>query len=366
MKWAISTLLMLSLLAAALPVTFAQGGPRAARVVTAEVFEKEISPTSRIVGVVDFDRRAGISPEVSGLIESQSIVEGATIKKGDVLVKLNTEFIQKDIDIRRKEAEAIGVKIANTRKNLNRYKALLKSQAASEKATEDLADALRELVKQREMVRQGIEKLKLQLEKSTIKAPFDGLVLGQYKYVGEWISPGTPVAALGAIDSVYVNAAISEDLVRYFEPGKEITVFINAIDREFTGTVAGFVPVADPATKTFQMKIDIPYFEEVIQNMSATVNVPTGNVRKLMMIKRDALIRNEGKVFVYTVKEGKASILPVNIVSYEGEFVGVDNPHFQPGMPVVIEGNDRLRPDQPVEVIETKDLKAAYNQTHKG
>ena len=58
----------------------------------------------------------------------------------------------------------------------------------------------------------------------------------------------------------------------------------------------------------------------------------------------------QGKDFVYTVKEGKASILSVNIVTFLGNKVGADNPYFVPGMPVVIEGNERLRPDQPVTV----------------
>jgi multidrug efflux pump subunit AcrA (membrane-fusion protein) len=116
--------------------------------------------------------------------------------------------------------------------------------------------------------------------------------------------------------------------------------------------VANFVPIADPATKTFEVKIAIPYFDEVIRNMSATVNVPAGKAQKLRMIKRDALVRNQGKTFVYTIKEGKAAILPINIVGYEGEYVGVDNPYIQPGMPVVVDGNDRLRPDQEVTVVE--------------
>ena len=49
--------------------------------------------------------------------------------------------------------------------------------------------------------------------------------------------------------------------------------------------------------------------------------------------------------------KGKAAILPVNIVSYRGNRVGADNPHFVAGMPIVVDGNERLRPDQPVSVV---------------
>jgi multidrug efflux pump subunit AcrA (membrane-fusion protein) len=76
--------------------------------------------------------------------------------------------------------------------------------------------------------------------------------------------------------------------------------------------------------------------------------------KKLAIIPRDALIKFQGKDFVYTVTEGKASILPVNIVAFLGQKVGVDNPYITPGMMVVIEGNERLRPDQAVVVAGEK------------
>ncbi len=340
--------------------------PPPAKVVTDPVTERRVAPTTRIVGVVDFDNRSGISPEVSGLIEEQAAVEGTVVRKGDVLVRLSTQFVEKDIAIRKKEAEQIGVKIANARRNLKRFEALLKGNAASQKAYDDLADTLRELVKQREMVRITVEKLELEKEKSTIRSPFDGLVLEKLKNVGEWVDPGVPIVRVGALDSLVVEVAVSEDLVRYISPGTEISLVINALDREFIGEVSRFEPVADPATKTFQIQIAIPYFEEAIQNMSATVNVPSGKERRLRMIKRDALVRNQGKTFVYTIKDGKAAILPVEIVAYEGEYVGVDAPHIQAGMEVVVDGNDRLRPDQPVEVIEDAGNGGDGNKPRKG
>jgi RND family efflux transporter MFP subunit len=333
---------------------FAQPPQQAAKVVVAKVFEKEIAKTSQIIGIADFDKKSGISAEVSGLIETQTIVEGTVVKKGDILVRLNTDFISKNIEIKKKEEDQIEVKTENTRKNLKRYETLLKQDAASEKTYDDLSDNLKEFLKQKEIVRKNIEKLELEIKKSVIKAPFDGLILEKYKNEGEWISPGTPICSLASVEDVVVKVSVSEDLVKYIASENQVTLVINALEREITGTIRKIVPVADLASKTFQIKIGIPYFKEVIQNMSATVNVPVSSKTKLKMIKRDALVRNQGKDFVYTVKDGKASILPINIAGYDGEYVGVDNEYIAAGMPVVIDGNDRLRPDQPVEVIEKK------------
>ena len=94
--------------------------------------------------------------------------------------------------------------------------------------------------------------------------------------------------------------------------------------------------------------------EKVAENMSATVFIPTSPKRLLSIIPRDALIKFKGQDFVYTVKDDKAVILPVNIVTYLGDTVGADNPYFAAGMPVVIEGNERLQPDQPVVIAGEK------------
>jgi membrane fusion protein (multidrug efflux system) len=323
-----------------------------AKVVLAKVFEKEIFKTNQMVGVLEFDKLSGISPEIAGLIEKVSFKEGMQIKKGDILVRLNSEFIQQSINIRSKEKEGVSIKIQNAEKNLNRFEMLYKEEAATEKAYDDLADRLRELQKHHEMIQLQIDKFQLEIKKSSIRAPFDGIILQKFKNEGEWVSPGTPVCLLGSTADMVVNVAVSEDLIRFIHPGNNIFLSINAVSKEFKGTVQQIKPVADIATKTFQVKINVPYFKSAIQNMSASVHVPVSGQMKLRMIKRDALIRYQGKDLVYTVKEGKANVLPINIVVYDGEYLGVDNPYIVPGMPLVVDGNDRLKPDQEVEIID--------------
>jgi len=85
--------------------------------------------------------------------------------------------------------------------------------------------------------------------------------------------------------------------------------------------------------------------------MSSTVYIPTSEKKELAIIPRDALVQFQGKDFVYSVKDNKAAIMPVNIVTFFDDKVGADNPSFVPGMVVVVEGNERLRPGQPVTVV---------------
>ncbi|MBF0449642.1 MAG: efflux RND transporter periplasmic adaptor subunit [Candidatus Magnetomorum sp.] len=327
--------------------------PPPAKVVVTKVFEKELAKTCEFVGVVDFDKISGVSSESSGLITNQYVVEGNVVNEGNILVRLNTDFIMKNIEIAGIQKDQIDIQIDQTQKNLTRYETLFQNDATSEKMYEDLSYSFKELLKKKAEINMNIEKLNLELEKSAIKAPFKGLVLKRLKNKGEWLSPGMAICIFASIDDIFVNVSVPEEIIQYIHPQNTIHLNINALDQHMIGTVKSYVPVADIKSKTFQVKIAINWFSEAIQNMSATVNVPVSNKMKLKMIKRDALIRFNGKDMIYAAKDGKAVSMPVNIVSYDGRYMGVDNPDITVNLPVITEGNDRLRPDQAIEIIRT-------------
>lgn len=325
--------------------------PPAARVVVSEVFEKNLAPTREMIGMVDFDKQAGLSAEISGLIAKETIIEGKPIKKGDLLVQLNTDFVKKDLNILSKQVRQLDIKIENVQKNVTRYKSLVRQNATSEKTYDDLTDNLKELLVQKEILIETRAKRKLELIKSRIKAPFDGIVLAKMKTDGEWVAPGVSICTIAATDDIVARVAIPETFVRFIQVGQTLSLTVSALDDTRQGKVVALIPVADPVSKTFEVKISMAYSPKLIKNMSVAVAVPVSRPMTLKMIKRDALIQNQGKQFVYAVVDGKAKMLPVTIAAYAGELVGVTGPGLTVGLPVVIDGNERLRPAQPVKVI---------------
>lgn len=329
----------------------AQEPPPPALVSVAKVMERQVAPTAELIGAVDFDQIAGISSEISGLIASQHLHEGAVVSSGKVLVELVTDFIQNDIALLDQRKALLDVRMGNTQKNLKRFATLFQQEATSEKEYDDLAFELKELQVQKASLDVEKQKKKLELKKSRIRAPFKGLVIERMKNRGEWVSPGVPICSLANVGSAMVQVAVSENLIRYMTPGKTVPVQVGPLGKTLAGKVRAAAPRIDPKSKTFFLKIDIPYEEGLLQNMSATVNVATGHSRNMRMIKRDALVRFQGKDLVYTVVDGKAKMLPIQILATDGEYVAVDAPYVQAGMSVVVEGNERLRPGQPVKVV---------------
>jgi membrane fusion protein (multidrug efflux system) len=329
-------------------------GPPPANVVLEKVVQEEVSTTQSVTGVLYYERVSDISTEVVGLVEEINVSQGDKVKKGDPLVRLNTEILEKEISLMKTRLQQIDLRIENTRKNFKRLETLFKNSGVSEKDYDDAVYFFKDAQKEKQLLQDSLAKLGIQKRRSIIKAPFDGVVLSKGVDSGSWVQQGKVLVSLGSSNDLFVRAPIAENLLQFVRVGERVSVVLNAYQKEIEGEVTGIDPVADVKTKNIFLKIKIPPMEFVAQNMSAKVFVPSSGKRNLGVFSRAAVIKFQGKDFVYTVKEGKASILPVNIVAYMGKRVAADNPYIVPGLPVVVEGNERLRPDQPVTVTGEK------------
>lgn len=341
--------LLLSLFSFSLPT--AAEGPPPARVVVTAVSTREISQTSALLGVLDFDRVSSVSGEVSGLITRHYAAEGEQVKQGQPLVELNTDFIHKDMDIKRKQRDQVSADLQKAGSSLQRLESLIKSKSASRQAYDDTLYDHQSLRMKRETLDQELERLQLQLDKSSVRAPFDGIVLEKLKEQGEWINQGTPVIRLASTDDVILKVALPEKLVRFQQPGQPLEVKIVALEQQIAGRILGVMPVATLRSKTATLKIALPYLPGMIQNMSALVEIPIGNKQRLSIVPRDALVQHNKRDFVYTVENGKAKQTPVEIKVRSGGIAGIAPSSLAPGARVVIDGNDRLHPDQPVQIV---------------
>lgn len=335
-----------------LPPAFAQEEQPPAKVVVREVVREVIAENRPFIGILVYDRTSRVSSEVAGLVEQVFVREGDLVSEGDPLVSLDTELLDKEIALRRTRIEQVRLRMELAGKNLGRAEILLARKGTSEKNYDDALHAWQDAQAEKRSAELELEILLIQKRKSIITAPYDAIILEKNVETGDWVQQGTALAAAGAVDELVVRVPVDESILRFATPGEQVVVTINAFDRELTGTILRFEPVADARTKNVFFKIGIPPQEQAAENMSATVFIPTGAQRELSIIPRDALVSMQGQDFVYTVREGRAVILPINIVTYLGGWIGTDSPGLTPGTPVVVEGNERLRPDQPVTPTE--------------
>ncbi len=321
-----------------------------AKVVVSKIVLEKIARDHPFIGTLYYERISHISSEVSGLLTSISVKEGSRVKKGASLIRLDTEILEKEIQIHQNQIELSKLNISHLEKNFQRMDALFKKGSASEMVYDDARFALQNALLKQISTQANLEKLLIKKRKSVILAPFEGIVLQKKVDTGDWVNQGKPLLDIGSVNDLFIKVPVSETLLKHLSLGQKVPVLIHAYDKKLNGIIENISPIADEKTKNIFLKIRIPSLKKVAQNMSASVRIPTGRPEMLALIPRDALIKFQGKDFVYTVRENKAVMLPVNIVRYMGKKVGADNNHFKVGTSVVVDGNERLRPGQAVVV----------------
>lgn len=322
-----------------------------ARVKTVKVTQQNVSKKSGMAGILYYDRVSEISTEVGGLISKIYFNEGDIVKKGDVLVALNTDFLGKEIARQKVKIEQMSIRIERTRRNLERYKKLYKEKVASKTDFEDLSFEYQELFKERDSLAIGLEIFRLKKMKSSIRAPFDGMVLEKKIDIGGWIATQGIICSIGAIDNMFVQLPVSEKILMLIKKGDVMDVTINSLGKKVKGEFTGIRPRADSKTKNVFLKIKIPVILDLVENMSVIVDIPVGKAELLNIIPRDALVKFKGKDYVYTLAEDKAVMLPAEIVSFIGVNAAVRNQPIKVGMDLIVDGNERLKPGQSVEVV---------------
>ncbi len=325
-----------------------------ASVVVSKVVRETIAETQSVIGTLFYDRTSDVSTEVTGLVHEVLVRKGDHVKEGDVLVRLDTRLLDSDISLKKTRIAQNDLRMQNTEKNFKRLQTLYKESGVSEKDYDDALFTFQDAKLEKQARQEELNNLLIKKERSVIYAPFNGVILTKDVDSGAWLQQGKKLVSLGSSDDLFVRAPIGESLLRYLKKGQELSVTLNAFEREVAGVVEDIDPVADIKTKTIFVKIRIPAQPIIAANMSATVHLPSSAEKELSIIPRAAVIKFQGKDFIYSVKDNKAAIIPVHIVSFMGKQVGVDSPHIVAGMPVVIEGNERLRPDQAVRITGEK------------
>ncbi len=202
-----------------------------------------------------------------------------------------------------------------------------------------------------EQLTADIARTNLNIERSTVRAPFAGVVVAERIDLGEWVGKGDAVLELISLHELEVRVEVPESHFRNLNPGATATVAFEALPGyEVKGQVSSIIPRANPQARTFPIKVKITNDEGRIgAGMLAHVSFPLGESYRATVIPKDALITRGEKRFVYLLNgDDTVEMVPVQIGTGVGEWIEVQGP-VEPGSKVVTRGNERLRPGQKVQ-----------------
>ncbi len=333
-----------------------QQGPPPSRVVTAKARSGQVMPELEYVSTVYFPEVANVASEVSGRVDKITFEEGDQVKEGDELVILDTEVTRTDLDASQFLHKQVLSSLENAEKELSRMQELLGRRTISQQDYDAAFFEAAGLRNKATALEANTRKLQLQLKKSVTHAPFDGVVLERHAERGEWLNAGSLVATVARNDCVDVLVSLPQNVLPFVRKEMPLDVRIGATT--YKGKVEAIIPKGDVATRTFPVKVRLPNPGNLAQGMEARVRIPSGDKIEAVLVPRDAVLLARGQNMVWLALGGKAVGIPVNVTAYVGLDAAVqpvvpDAP-LAPGMDVVIKGNERLRPGQPVMLVDEK------------
>jgi membrane fusion protein (multidrug efflux system) len=302
-------------------------------VVRAAPFAEVVASTGSLLAEEGVELQA----ETNGKVVAINFVEGARVKKGELLVKLN------DADL------AATYERAKFRKQLGmlrekRIAQLLKQGVARQ---EEYDTALNELnVQDAE-----IELTEAQIAKTEIRAPFDGVVGLRYVSEGSFVNAATRIATLQRLDRLKLDFSVPEKYANRIRVGSPVTFMISGGDRQFTGQIYAFDPRIDAATRTVLIRALCPNPEgRLLPGAFASVAVTLGQLKDALMIPAVAVVPGLNEKNVFVVKDGKAERRPVETGTRMQSVVQILS-GLAAGETVITSGLQQMRDGQAVSIM---------------
>jgi RND family efflux transporter MFP subunit len=344
-----------------------QGGARAqngpARVEVDAVRTEPLTQTMPVLGRIVTRQQGPVAARVAGLVDRVAVEVGDRVEEGRPLVWLDDEPLTFERDLA--QAEYAGMladqEIEQAELDLlqdERARMLkLEDSAAFSKA--QLVDKENEIEVARSRIvaaaariqqhRIMLQRSARDLEDAVIKAPFAGVVSQRQVSAGAYIRAGDPVVTLIDDQQLEIEAEVPSDRVAGLTPGTRLSVQLDD-GSEHEAEVRAVVPEENPLTRTRAVRLT-PYFGATDRPLavaqSVTLELPIGEPRPVVTVNKDGVIQQANGPMVYLVEEEAAALRPVQL----GEAVGARFEvlgGLEPGDLVVVRGNERLHPGQPL------------------
>lgn len=316
-----------------------------------EARQHSMQSTIRLPGTVEAKTISLVASEVEGLVVEFLVREGEAVDKGQPLARLRItkRELQRDaIQAQLKEAEA---RHKQAEINLERAVELLEGKVISREQYDDRLYEFNAWQGRIEQLTAEMARIGDDIDRSTIHAPFAGVVAAEQTEVGEWLGVGDPVVEILSVAELEVRVEVPEHYFRNLIAGAQATVSFESLPGvEVSGKISAIIPRADIQARTFPLKVTIPNQRERIGvGMLAQVSFPAGESYPATVVPKDAVIRRGPQEFVYVMNgDNTAGLVPVETGQGAGSWVEVRGP-VQQGQKVITRGNERLAPGQPVQ-----------------
>ncbi|NHZ99615.1 efflux RND transporter periplasmic adaptor subunit [Massilia sp. CCM 8734] len=289
---------------------------------------------------------------VGGKITARKVDPGTVVKKGQVLMQLDPQ----DLKLSQAQAKA-NLRAAETGRDLakaelKRYQELRVKNFVSQAVLDAKQSAYSSAQATVDAAQAAYFGQSNQAGYATLVSDVDGVVTAVDAEVGQVVSPGTPVVRVAKMGEKEIVIGLPEDKVEQLRKLTDVTVRLWANkDVVIPGKVREVSPVADPATRTYAVKVSIPdSAADVKLGMTAMVQFASTMATPQIKVPLTALYHEKNTTSVWVVDKGVVRMVPVTIAGTSANDVVLAG-GVTAGQTVVTAGVNLIKPGQKVTIL---------------
>jgi HlyD family secretion protein len=198
---------------------------------------------------------------------------------------------------------------------------------------------------QLESAQANVRLLQTEIGQTTLTAPFDGVITQRLLDPGAFASPNQPIARISQVDAVYVNANVPDDSLAYVRRGTSVTFTSPSITgRTFSAAVFDVNATPTQGTLSYRARLRVPNPDNALRGgMLVSVRVRKEYAKDAIVVPRTAVFTTDTGSSVYTVVDGKAKAIPVQIGLQTDTQTQVRGSGIGPGTTVITTRPDALQ-----------------------
>lgn len=283
-----------------------------------------------------------INSKISAKVVSISVENGQYINQGDTIATLDDQDIQNNINTAQAQLqineqqlnsaqvsmEKLKINVDDAKRNYDRQKTLLEKEAISQmdfetaektfntaQADYSLGNASIETSKANiEAQKVTIQKYQSDLTNTVIKSPISGVISDKALNIGQMASPGTVLAKVNDISSVYATIQVPQEKISSLKIGQAATVTVDGIDKTYDGVIQNMDLSADTSSRVFNCKIKIDNGDKsLLPGIFGKVQLISEQKTEIITVPINALVGSEGNYSVFINDNGKAKKQKITI-----------------------------------------------------
>lgn len=331
--------------------------PPAKPVIAERLDATSATPAEEYSGAVHARYESALGFRVPGKIVARDVTLGQTVRRGELLARLDGTDAVLEKDASQAALAAARSNLQTAQEDLTRYARLVSSGAVSRSTYDHQRDQVAAAQAAFQQAQRQYELRDNQLRYTELRADHDGVITAVDAEAGQVVAEGQTVVSLAWSDGREVYIDVPENRIGELSGARRISVSLWGTDQTYSGTVREKSASADPATRTFLVKVAIlDPGPQVRLGMTAGVKVEGGADPKELLIPMTALYHRgpDTAVWIVDPKTGRLALAPVRVERYSDDGVVIAG-GVTAGQEIVLKGvnelyqGERVQPAAPLD-----------------